>query len=88
MSIHSGFGTLSSGSNTVEITTTLFELMGAMVEQTGGEGEIRLPEHGRSQTDLDQDRQIARTVANMFLSGKIRFKHPRDIKQSFPEWFD
>ncbi len=88
MSIHSGFGTLSSRSNTVEITTTLFELMEALVERTGGEDEIRLPEHGRSQTDLDQDRQIARTIANMFLSGKIRFKHPGDIKQNFPEWFD
>ena len=88
MSIHSGFGTLSSRSNTVEITTTLFELMGAMVERTGGEDEVRLPERVRSQDDLNQDRQIARTIANMFLSGKIRFKHPRDIKQSFPEWFD
>ncbi|HON37401.1 MAG: hypothetical protein ACOX3E_02360 [Desulfomonilia bacterium] len=88
MSIHSGFGTLSSRSNTVEITTTLFELMEAMVEQTDSEDTAGLHGQGRSQTDLDQDRQIARTIANMFLSGKIRFKHPRNIEQNFPELFD
>lgn len=88
MSIHSGSHSLSSRSNTPEITTTLFELMEVMDENVSSAPKTRLPEAGHNQTDPDQDRRIARTIANMFLSGKIKFKHPRDIKMAFPEWFD
>jgi len=88
MSIHSGSSTLNSRSNTVEITTTLFELMEVMDASAAGTSRSHLPEAGQKQADPDQDRLIAMTIANMFLSGKIRFKHPRDIKKTFPEWFD
>jgi len=88
MSIHSGSSTLNSRSNTVEITTTLFELMEAVDEIVSSDTEARLPKAGNKRIDLDQDRHVARTIANMFLSGKIRFKYPRDIRKAFPEWFD
>jgi hypothetical protein len=88
MSIHSGSSSLRSGSNTVEITTTLFELMEAMDEMVSSGSGARLPETGARQVGLKQDREIARTIAGMFVSGKLRFKHPQDIEKAFLEWFD
>jgi len=35
-----------------------------------------------------QDRLIARMIAGMFVSGRIKFKRPRDVRKNFPEWFE
>jgi hypothetical protein len=90
MSIHSGFSSLGSRSTTVEVTTTLYELMEAMGKTiaTLVEGRIPKPDKaGRKRPDPAQDRMIARKVAGMFLSGRIRFKSPRDVRKTYPEWF-
>ncbi|MFY9398991.1 MAG: hypothetical protein WAR22_11575 [Desulfomonilia bacterium] len=88
MSIHRGSSSLRSRSNTVEITTTLFELMEAMDEIVSSGSRARLSGTGARQAGLNQDREIAETIAGLFVSGKLRFKRPRDIEKAFPEWFD
>jgi 5-enolpyruvylshikimate-3-phosphate synthase len=30
---------------------------------------------------------IARRIAGMFMSGRIKFKRPRDVRKTYPEWF-
>lgn len=88
MSIHSGNNSLGSRSKTVEVTTTLYDLIEAIdltFSHTSGSRPAR-PVQG--QTIPVQDRLIARKISSMFLNGRIRFKHPRDVRDSFPELFD
>ncbi|HNY66086.1 MAG TPA: hypothetical protein PKM41_11665 [Deltaproteobacteria bacterium] len=90
MSIHSGSRSLGSGSTSVEITTTLYELMEVMGEGIASLIEGRRQKPGRSghkRPDPVQDRMIARRIAGMFMSGRIKFKRPRDVRKTYPEWF-
>lgn len=87
MSIHSGYSSLGTGSTTVEITTTLFDLMEAMGDRISLLFEPRMQSAGKKRPEPAQDRMIARRVAGMFSSGRIKFKRPRDIRKTYPEWF-
>ncbi len=88
MSIHSGHSALGSRSKKVEITTTLYELMEAIGDGIGIPPELCVSGAFQDQVNPFQDRLIARKIAGMFVSGRIKFKRPRDVRKSFPEWFD
>ncbi len=88
MSIHSGHSARGSKSKKIEITTTLYDLMEAI-----GDGICITPELCMSgafpeRVNPFQDRLVARKIASMFVSGRIKFKRPRDVRKNFPEWFD
>jgi hypothetical protein len=86
MSIHRGYGSSGPGSSFSQITTTLFELMESMDEQSASPHDAWKPGAGKTRPEPAQDRMIARKVAGMFLSGRIRFKRPGDIRNTYPEW--
>ena len=88
MSIHSGHSALGSRSKKVEITTTLFDLMEAIGDSIGRTPELCMSGAFQDQVSPFRDRLIARKIAGMFVSGRIKFKRPRDIRKNFPEWFD
>lgn len=88
MSIHSGLGSMSPGSSMVEMTTTLFELMESMDRQISSLFEARTSGAGKKRPDPARDRVIARKIARMFLSGRLRFKHPASVRNTCPEWFE
>lgn len=88
MSIHGGHSALGSRSKKVEITTTLYDLIEAIGDGIGSTPELCMSGAFQDQVHPFQDRLIARRVAGMFVSGRIKFKHPKDVRKYFPEWFD
>ncbi len=88
MSIHSGYSSLGSRSKTVEITTTLYDLMEAISESIDNTSGFRFSRSVQEKSIPAQDRLIAKKISSMFLHGRIKFKHPRDVRESFPELFD
>ncbi len=88
MSIHSGYSSVGSRSRKVEITTTLYDLMEAIGESIDNTKGSRFSESVQGKYIPAQDRLIAKKISSMFLHGRIRFKHPRDVRESFPELFD
>jgi hypothetical protein len=88
MSMHRGTHSLGSGITTVEITTTLYELMESMGDRISSLIDLRRPRAEKKNPARAQDRMIASRVAGMFLSGRIRFKRPGDVFTDFPEWVE
>lgn len=86
MSIHRGHISLGPVCDTVEITTTLYELMEAMGKRISSLFDTRARTLGKKRPDPAQDRMVARKVAGMIGAGRIKFKHPRDIRSTYPEW--
>jgi hypothetical protein len=88
MSIHSGHSALGSRIRKIEITTTLYDLMEALGDSFSSIPELCVSGAFQNQVNPFQDRIIARKIASMFLSGRIKFKRPRDVRENFPEWFE
>lgn len=88
MSIHSGYSSLGSRSKKVEVTTTLYELMEAISESIDTTAGSRLSGSFQEKSIPIQDRLIAKKISSMFIHGRIKFKRPRDVRESFPELFD
>jgi hypothetical protein len=90
MSTHNGWTMTRAEAGTLKITTTLYDLVEAMGEHLSSlfdRGDLA-PGTGKRRPDPVQERMIAARVAGMFSSGRLRFKHPWDVRMAYPEWFD
>jgi hypothetical protein len=86
MSMHSGRISSRPVRASVEITTTLYELMEVLGERVSTVLETLAPAPGKKSPGQTQDSLIAGRVSRMLSSGRIRFKHPQVIWKTCPEW--